>query len=75
MTLRSCGNWLGHILRREGENDCFTALGLASKGLRTRGKGQSGNKPGWKSWEVEKAVAEDRNRWSDSVEKTRSIAN
>ena len=38
-------------------------------------KGQSGNKPGWKSWKVEKAVAEDRNRWSDSVEKVKSVAN
>ena len=34
---RRC-NWLGHILRREGENNCFTALGLAPKGLRTRGR-------------------------------------
>ena len=34
---RRC-NWLGHILKSEGENDCFTALGLAPKGLRTRGR-------------------------------------
>ena len=33
---RRC-NWLSHILRSEGENDCFTALGLA-KGLWTRGR-------------------------------------
>ena len=34
---RRC-NWLGHILRSDSENDCFTALGLAPKGLRTRGR-------------------------------------
>ena len=26
------------------------------------------NKAGWKSWEVAKAVAQDRKCWSDSVE-------
>ena len=25
-------NWLGHIVRREGENDCFTALGWTPEG-------------------------------------------
>ena len=30
-------NWLGHILRREGENDCFKALGWTPKGQRARG--------------------------------------
>ena len=31
-------NWLGHILRREGENDCFTALGWTPEGRRARGR-------------------------------------
>ena len=31
-------NWLGHILRREGENDCFTALGWTTEGRRARGR-------------------------------------
>ena len=31
-------NWLGHILRKEGENDCFTALGWIPEGRRTRGR-------------------------------------
>ena len=30
-------NWLGHILRREGENDCFIALGWSPEGRRARG--------------------------------------
>ena len=31
-------NWLGHIVRKEGENDCFTALGWIPEGRRTRGR-------------------------------------
>ena len=29
---RGWWNWLGHILRKEGENDCFTALGWTPEG-------------------------------------------
>ena len=29
-------NWLGHILRKEGENDCFTALGWIPEGRRNQ---------------------------------------
>ena len=62
-------NWLGHILRREGENDCFTALGWTPKCRRARGRPKTTwrrtvekerNKSGWKSWEVAKAVVQDR---------------
>ena len=31
-------NWLGHVLRREGENDCMTALGWTPIGRRARGR-------------------------------------
>ena len=31
-------NWLGHVLRREGVNDCFTALGWTPEGRRARGR-------------------------------------
>ena len=66
-------NWLGHILRREGVNDCFTALGWTPEGRRARGRPKTNwrrtvekerNKAGWKSWEVAKAVAPDRKCWS-----------
>ena len=30
-------NWLGHILRKEGANDCFTELGWTPEGRRARG--------------------------------------
>ena len=44
-------NWLGHILRREGENDCFTALGCSPEGRRAKVLGEersrkSKTKPG-----------------------------
>ena len=57
-------NWLGHILRREGENECFTALGWTPEGRRARGRPRTTwrrtvekerNKAGWKSWQVAKA--------------------
>ena len=31
-------NWLGHVLRREGENDCFTALGWTPEAQNVRGR-------------------------------------
>ena len=34
---RRC-NWLGRVLRREGVNDCFTALGWTPEGRRARGR-------------------------------------
>ena len=66
-------NWLDHILERECENDCFTALGWTLEGRRARGRPKTTwrrtvEKDGWKSWEVAKAVAQDRKCWSDSVE-------
>ena len=51
-------NWLGHVLRREGENDCFTALGWTPEGRRVRGRPKTTwrrtverekNKARWKS--------------------------
>ena len=74
---RSRWNWLGHILRRDGENDCFTALGWTSG--RSEGKRKTKNylekdsrertKQSWvEDLEVAKVVAQDRKCWSDSVE-------
>ena len=60
-------NWLGHILRREGENVCFTVLRWTPEGRRVRGRPKTTwrrtvekerNKVGWKSWEEAKAVAQ-----------------
>ena len=58
-------NWLGHILRREGYNDCFTALGWTPEGRRARGRPKTTwrrtvekerNKVGWNRWEVPKGL-------------------
>ena len=62
-------NWLGYVLRREDENDCFTALGWTPEGRRTRGRPKTTwrrtvekerDKAGWKSWNVAKAAARNR---------------
>ncbi|KAL9969965.1 hypothetical protein ACROYT_G022258 [Oculina patagonica] len=62
--------------RREGVNDGFTALGWKPEGRRARGRPRTTwrrtveeerNKAGWASWEVDKAVARNRECWSESV--------
>ena len=62
---RKSWNWLGHILRREGENDCCTMLRWTPEGRRARRRPtttwrraveKKRNKAGWKSWEVPKGL-------------------
>ena len=62
---RTRWHWLGHILRRKGENDCFTVLRWTREGRRARGRPKTTwrrtvekerNKAGWKSWEVSKGL-------------------
>ena len=69
-------NWLGHVLRREGENVCFTALGWTPEGRMARERPKitwirtverERNKAGWKSWNVDKAAARNRECWSENV--------
>ena len=51
-------NWLGHILKREGENDSWTGLGWTPEGRRARGRPittwrrtveRERNKAGWRA--------------------------
>ena len=58
-------NWLGHMLRRKGENDSFTVLRWTPEGRRARGRPKTTwrrtvekerNKAGWKSGEVSKGL-------------------
>ena len=67
---------MGNILRREGANDCFTVLEWTPEGRRARGRPKTTwrrtvekerNKAGWKSWEVAKAVAWNRECWLENV--------
>ena len=69
-------NWLGHVLRREDENDCFTALGWTPEIRRARGRPKTTwrrtvekerDKAGWKKWNVAKAAARNRECWAKSV--------
>ena len=69
-------NWLVHVLRREDENDCFTALGWTPEGRRARGRPKTTwrktvekerDKAGWKSWNAAKAAARNREYWAKSV--------
>jgi len=61
-------NWLGHVLKREDENDCFTALGWTPEDRRARGRPKptwrrtvvkEKEKAGWKSSNVAKPAARD----------------
>ena len=69
-------NWLGHVLRRDGDNDCFTALGWTPEGRKARGRPKTTwkgtvererHKAGWKSRSVAKAAARSRECWSENV--------
>ena len=60
-------NWLGHVLRRGGENDCVTALDWRPKGRRARGRPRmtwrrtvekEGDKAGWISCIMARMVAQ-----------------
>ena len=67
-------NWLGHIIRRECVNDCFTALWWTTEGRRERGSPKTTwrrtvekeqNKAGWKSWpkRLHKTESVDQTVW------------
>lgn len=69
-------NWLGHIFRREGENDSRVALGWTPEGRRARGRPKmtwrrtvekERKKAGWSTWGEAKAAAQNRPSWSGSV--------
>ena len=68
--------WLGHILRKEDENDCLTALGWTPEGRRARGRPKTTwrrtvekerEKAGWRSWNVARAEARNREDWQMST--------
>ena len=73
-------NWLGQVLRRDGVNDCFTALGWTPEGRRATGRPKTTwrrtaekerNMAGWKSWNqswnVAKAAADNRECWAGNL--------
>ena len=69
-------NWIGHILRREGNEDCKTALGWQPEGKRARGRPKTTwqrtvekerNTAGWISWNATKIAARDRSKWKECI--------
>ena len=64
--------WIGHVLRKDGNCYCMTALTWAPEGRRKVGSPKTmwrrtvekeRNALGWKSWGVAKPIARDRMHW------------
>ena len=69
--------YIGHIMRKEPENDCVTALTWAPEGRRRRGRPKTTwrrtvekerDNFGWTSWNQVKAIAKNREQWREQVE-------
>jgi len=69
-------NWIGHLLRRERNDDCVVALGWTPEGRRNRGRPKTTwrrmvenerNKAGWKTWNAVRHSATDREQWRRDV--------
>ena len=69
--------FIGHIMRKEPNNDCRTALTWTPEGQRKRGRPKTTRrktaerereKAGWKNWSEVQIAAADRAGWRDCVE-------
>ena len=69
--------FIGHIMRKEPNNDCRTALTWTPEGRRKRGRPKTTwrktaererEKAGWKNWSEVQIAAADRAGWRDCVE-------
>jgi hypothetical protein len=69
-------NWLGHIFRREGDNNCQVVLGWTPEGRRARGEPKTTwrrtvekerNTAGWTTWKTAKTAAQDKTGWKTSI--------
>nr|KAG5694275.1 hypothetical protein BaRGS_031993 [Batillaria attramentaria] len=65
-------NWIGHVLRKERNNDCMVAMGWQPEGKRKIGRPkttwrrtaeQERKSAGWTSWANARRTAEDRTAW------------
>ena len=68
--------WIGHVLRKERNDDCFVALGWAPEGQRRRGRPKTTwrrmvelerNGAGWSNWDSARHAAADRQKWRTDV--------
>ena len=69
--------FIGHIMRKDPNNDCRIALTWTPEGRRKRGRPKTTwrrtaererEKAGWKNWGEVQIAAADRAGWRDSVE-------
>ncbi|KAL9982039.1 hypothetical protein ACROYT_G010825 [Oculina patagonica] len=69
-------NWIGHVLRKERNDDCMVAMGWQPEGKRKVGRPKTtwrrtvnkecGQK-GWSSWSEVRGAAQDRASWRETV--------
>jgi endonuclease/exonuclease/phosphatase family metal-dependent hydrolase len=69
-------NWIGHILRKDWNDDCAVALGWTPEGRRKRGRPKitwrrmiekERNEAGWNTWTSVRQAAKDRQSWRNDV--------
>ena len=69
--------FIGHILRKQPDNDCVTALTWTPEGKRKWGRPKTTwrrtvekerSEAGWQSWREARTAAQDGNRWKAHVE-------
>ena len=69
-------NWIGHVLRKDRNNNCAVALGWTPEGHRSRGRPATTwrrmveaerDSAGWNSWNAARQAAQDRGRWRSDV--------
>ena len=68
--------YIGHILRKEQDNDCVTAMTWAPEGRRKRGRPKmtwrrtvekEREDAGIRSWKQARTIAMDREKWREQV--------
>ena len=69
-------NWIGHLMRRERNDDCAIALGWTPEGRRKQGRPKTTwrrmveserNHAGWRTWTAVRHSAADRQKWRNDV--------
>ena len=69
--------WIGHVLRKNKNDDCAVALGWAPEGRRKRGRPKTTwrrmveaerNGAGWMTWNSARHAAADRTKWKTDVQ-------
>ena len=68
--------WIGHVLRKEVNNDCAVALGWKPEGKRSRGRPNTTwrrtvekerDRQGWNTWTRARQAANNRQQWREDV--------